>query len=123
MAGKRLAAAGILAAAVAATAAVWVSQYAPLPSQLRAMRHAHPAAATVTVAQARISAAFPTSRPIAQLPDALPVTGLVVLALMLIGAVARQRRAAVPVPVRPIRRGRAPPPSARLRHTARTRDH
>jgi hypothetical protein len=115
MAGKRLAAAGVLAAAVAAAAALWVTQYAPLSSPLRAMRHAHPTAATVTIAQARISAAFPTSQSIAQLPDALPVTGLVVLALMLVGTVARRRRAAVPVPVRPTRRGRAPPRPPRSR--------
>jgi hypothetical protein len=119
MAGKRLAAAGVLAAAVAASAALWVAQHAPLPSQLREMRQAHAAITTATVAQVRVPVAFPTPRSAAQLPAGLPVTGVVLLVLLLVGTALRQHRAAVPVTARPPRRGRAPPSPGH--HSARTR--
>ncbi|HEV7899207.1 MAG TPA: hypothetical protein VGP31_15340 [Planosporangium sp.] len=121
MAGKRLAAAGALAAAVAATAALWVTQHTPLPSQLRAIRQAHTAIATVNIAHVRVSAALQTSQSVAQSPDGLPATAVVVLALMLVGTALRPQRATVPATPRPARRERAPPSPAASHHTARAR--
>jgi hypothetical protein len=121
MAGKRLAAAGVLAAAVAATAVLWVAQHTPLPSQLRATRQAHATIAAVDIAHVRGPLAQPASQLVAQPQLGLIVTGGVLLGLMLLGAVPGQRRAAVPVKARPSRRGRAPPSPGH--RTARTRGH
>ncbi|MCW2641984.1 MAG: hypothetical protein JWP76_4290 [Dactylosporangium sp.] len=119
MAGKRLAAAGVLAAAVAATAALWVAQHTPLPSQLRAIRQTQATIAAVDIAH--VPLAHPPSQLLVQPPLALTVTGGLLLGLVLLGTVPRQRRAAVHVTAQPPRRGRAPPSSGY--RTARTRGH
>jgi hypothetical protein len=127
MAGKRLAAAGVLVAAVAATAALWVVPHGTLASQSRAMQLrtsslAQSAATTSQLPRLRAAVALPTS----QSATWLPVVGLTatvgaLVALMLIG-VARQHRRTVTVTTRTPRRGRAPP-SPRPHHAARTRNH
>jgi hypothetical protein len=121
MAGKRLAAAGILAAAVAAAAALWVAQHTPLPSPLRAIHQAQATVTAVNIAHVRAPLAHPPSQLLVQPPLALTVTGGLLLGLVLLGTVPRQRRAVVPVTARPPRRGRAPPSPGH--HTARTRGH
>jgi hypothetical protein len=119
MAGKRLAAAGVLAAAVAATTALWVAQHAPLPSQLRAIRQTQATVTTVSVAQLRSLSAYPAPPP-AQSPLGFVVAGGVLLGLVLVGTVLRPRREAVPMTARPPRRGRAPPsPGHRAERTRR----
>jgi hypothetical protein len=123
MAGKRLAAAGILAAAVAATAALWVAQHTPLASQLRAIRPAQAAVTAASIAHVRVPPVQLGSQFAALPPVGLPVTGGVVLTLVLVGTALRQGPTAVPVPARPPRRGRAPPSPDAFRHPARTRSH
>jgi hypothetical protein len=127
MTGKRLAAAGALVAAVAATAALWVVPHATLSSQLRAgqlrtIRHAQ-SAVTTTVAHLRAPVAPPTPQSLMTSPVGLVVTVGVLFALVLVGVAPRQRRRAVPVTVRSPHRGRAPPSPRAHHHTARIRDH
>jgi hypothetical protein len=121
MAGKRLAAAGVLAAAVAATAALWVAQHTPLPAQLRTIRQPQATITAVNLAYARVPLAQPASQLLAQPPFGLIVTAGVLLGLVLFGVVPRQHRTAVPVTARPPRRSRAPPSPGH--RTARTRGH
>jgi hypothetical protein len=117
MAGKRLVSAGVLAAAVTAAAAFWVSPHAPS----RAARHLKPAVTAVTE-QVRATVAQSMPRSPLRAPAGLLAPSGTLVALVLI-AVCRPRRVhAVPSPVRPPRRGRAPP-SPVAHHPARPRDH
>ncbi|GAA1821226.1 hypothetical protein HC028_11510 [Planosporangium flavigriseum] len=130
MVGKRLAAAGVLVVAVAATAALWVVPHAPLPAerslaaqlrtvQLRAMRHAQSAATTATATHVFA----PTALPTAQSAPALVAVGGVLFMLVLACMAARPQRRAVPATARSPHRGRAPPSPRGHLHSARTRNH
>ncbi|MGC9665835.1 hypothetical protein ACNTMW_04690 [Planosporangium sp. 12N6] len=121
MAGRRLASVGVLAAAMTAAAALWVTQHAPLPSSLRGIRQAHAVITTTVAAHMRAPMAAPTPQPTRQVPLGLPVTALILLGLVPVGTALRRRAAAAPVTARPPRRGRAPPSPTSEQRTARIR--
>ncbi|NJC72404.1 hypothetical protein HC031_22175 [Planosporangium thailandense] len=132
MVGKRLAAAGILAAAMAAVA-LWSTT--ALPSRptgkhaavssaaLRAIRRVPPAATTVALAPQRVPAASQSARVPMRPADASLAASFAVGALALLAVAGPRRSRAVTVPARPPRRGRAPPGTAAHHRAARTRDH
>jgi hypothetical protein len=134
MAGKRLAAAGVLVAAVAATAALWVAPQTTLAAQLRAgqprpgqlgsIRQAQSMVTMATGAHLRAVVALPAQ----EFPAGSPVLGLTaagvaLFALALVGTALRPRHRAVTVPARSPHRGRAPPSRVAHHHPARIRDH
>jgi hypothetical protein len=134
MAGKRLAAAGVLAAAVAATAALWVVPSTTLAAQLRAgqlrpnqlgsIRQAQSVVTTATGTYLRAAVALPVPRSAAGSPViGLAATGVALFALVLVGAVSPQRRVVTVTVARSPHRGRAPPSPAAYHHTSRIRDH
>lgn len=118
MAGRRLAAVGLLAAAMAAAAALWaVPHQALAPSH--AIRHASVAVDKATLGPVLAAASrVPTSRH--ALTGAITVV-VSLLGLALVGYAGRQRPQPVRVVARPGRRGRSPP-AAPMRHPVRTRD-
>jgi MYXO-CTERM domain-containing protein len=123
MAGKRLATAGVFAAAVAAAAVFWV-----LPKTLPAthsplIRHMRATVATIPAPHASLASAKSALRSVAHAPAAAPVSQGVLLALALVGIALLLRRQPAPVVARPPRRGRSPPPPRASQHTARTRCH
>lgn len=130
MAGKRLAAAGTLVAAVAATAALWVAPQASLAAQSRGMQSRTTQSRTLQLVAFRdAQTGTPTSAVALSKPRSAawsPVVGLTaaggtLFALVLVGVAGQRRRSAVTVRARAPYRGRAPP-APPPPHTARVRD-
>jgi hypothetical protein len=118
MVGKRLAAAGIFAAAVAA-AALWVAPHPSHGTLSRMVRQAQ--SATVTAQIPHVSATVGQSlQSVAHSITGVTAVGIVLFGLALFGLASRQPRQPAPVLARPARRGRAPPSPRGAQRTART---
>jgi hypothetical protein len=109
MVGKRLTAAGMLAAAVAAAAALWVAPSAPPASGPPAIRQLQATVATVKATRVRVAAVLPAWQPAAPSPATMAAIPAVAAGLVLLGIAIGLPRRAVPVVARPPRRGRSPP--------------
>jgi len=109
MAGKRLATAGLLAAAVAAAAAFWLAPHSASATPAHAVRQVKITVETANLAHVPAVVAQTVVRAGAHsLAGATTAVGLL-FGLALLGYAMRHRRQAAPVVVRPSRRGRAPP--------------
>lgn len=111
MAGKRLVAAGMFAAAVAAAAALWVMPKTPPAIHSTLIRHMRVTVATIPATQVDLTAAKSALQSAAHAPVTGTLAGAVLFGLALLGLAARLRRQPAPVVARTPRRGRSPPPS------------
>jgi hypothetical protein len=117
MAGKRLVAAGMFAATVAA-AALWAMPKTPPAIHSTLFRHMRATVATMPATQVDLTAAKSALQSAAHSPVAWSVTRGILFGLTLLGLVLLWQRQSTPVVARLPRRGRSPPPPRAQHHTA-----
>ncbi|MDT4988628.1 MAG: hypothetical protein QOI74_2722 [Micromonosporaceae bacterium] len=121
MAGRRLAAAGVFAAAVAVAATLWIAPHPSLDTPAQAVRQAKSVVITVHLFHMPAAIAESATRMGSHLAAGVSVTGVFLFGLVLLGLVERTRRRPTPALAPPTRIGRAPPPPADPRWTAAIR--
>lgn len=120
MAGKRLVAAGMFAAAMAAAAALWAVPKAPPAIHSTLIRHMRATVATMPATQVDVTAAKSALQS-AHSPVTGSLTGAILFGLALLGLAPLLRRQPTPVVARLPRRGRSPPPPRTSRYSAPAR--
>jgi hypothetical protein len=118
MTRKRLAAAGVLAATVAAAAALWFAPHMSLATPSRTIRQAKSTVVIAHFPHVPALAAESTLQSAAHSVTGVTTVGILLFGLALLGMAARQP---VPVRARATRRDRAPPSTGGSQRTARTR--
>jgi len=118
MAGKRLVAAGMFAATVAAAAALWAMPKTPPAIHSTLFRHMRATIATMPATQVDLTAATSALRSAADSPVAGSLTRDTLFGLALLGLVLLWQRQPTPVVARLPRRGRSPPPPPASHHSA-----
>jgi hypothetical protein len=109
MAGKRLVAAGMFAATVAA-AALWATPMMPPAIHTTLFRHLRATVATMPATQVDLTAAKSALQSAAHSPVAGSIIRGILFGLALLGLVLLWQRQPTPVVARLPRRGRSPPP-------------